>query len=140
MTTEAVTKAVNEEVAANVEGVAAVAAQQIDDANKNAEALARAAIQTEHMSRLNEIDGRINTWRAETDQRLAEQKADYEARIAALSTLIPPPLPPPPPPAEVTPEKREPTEQSELGKQGEQTPPKEAEAKPSQSQRRRVIL
>src|ERR1700677_2306444 len=93
-----VTEAVNSEVNGRVEAVASVAAAQVDQANKDAEALARAAQQSEHMARLNALEGNVSSWKTETEARLAKQQEEITAAIAASQASILAQLAPPPPP------------------------------------------
>jgi hypothetical protein len=99
-----VNDAINREVNSRVEDVAAVAAAQVDAANKDAEALARAAVVSETGARLSALEGNVSQWQAATEARLTKHQEEITAAIAASQASILAQLaPPPPPPVKVEP-------------------------------------
>jgi hypothetical protein len=106
MTTEATVEnipaIVDEEANRRAADVAATAAAQIDQAQKDAEAIARAAQQTELGSHIQRIEQETATWRAQMEANL---RAEAEARAAQaealkasiLEAISKPPLPEAPP-------------------------------------------
>jgi folylpolyglutamate synthase/dihydropteroate synthase len=68
--------------------VAAAAAAQIDQAQKDAEAIARAAQQTDLGGRIQSMHEENQSWRATLEQRLADQKAEAAAQAEALKASI----------------------------------------------------
>jgi ABC-type transporter Mla subunit MlaD len=131
---DTVTEAVNAEVNNKVADVAALAAAQVDQANRDAEALARAAAASEHAARLNALEGNVTSWKMETEARLTKQQEEITAAIAASQASILAQLqPPPPPPVKVEtplPEVRPENEGGQSAGEKPQTEKKEPESPP----------
>lgn len=88
-------EAVDDEVTRRTAEIAATAAAQVDQANRDAEAIARAAAASDHAARLSSIEGSVTQWQNQTNQTIAEMRADYEAKLTELRLSIPPISPPP---------------------------------------------
>jgi hypothetical protein len=140
-----VQEAVNAEVDGRVAEVAAVAVAQVDQANKDAEALARAAAQSEYIARLNAVEGSVATWQNEMTTRLEAQRAEHRAELEAMRLSISQsstPLPTPPV-VTVLPEVNPESVDEEQGRNSkpQDTTPKEKETSQPQSQhRKRAVL
>jgi len=74
-------EAVNAEVESRTQAIAETAAAQIDAANRDAEAIARAAQQSEHVARVNELEGRLGTWKSDLETQIAATKAETAAAL-----------------------------------------------------------
>lgn len=140
-------EAVNAEVENRTADIAANAAAQVDQANKDAEAIARAAAATNLGERINSVEGNIAQWKSDQQTAMANLKAEQAEFLASIrATLAPPALPnsEASPTIVVNPEKAAASEQSELGKPGEQTEtrplPKPTSAPESPPARKRVLL
>lgn len=79
---------IEDEVQNRTVSIAAAAAQQVDDANKDAEAIARAAIASEHGARLQAMQEENATWRGQMETRLAETQAATAAAVEASRLSI----------------------------------------------------
>jgi hypothetical protein len=93
MTTEApkvedIPAAIEGEVQSRTDAVAAVAAGQIDQAHKDAEAIARAAESTHLATRLQSIEEGNTQWREQMEAKLLTSQAETAAAIAASQQLI----------------------------------------------------
>jgi hypothetical protein len=96
-----VTAIVEGEASKRTEAVAVAAAAQIDQANRDAEAIARAAQASDLGVQIKSNHEENLTWRASMEQRLTEQKAEAAAQaealkasiLEAISTRQSPPLP-----------------------------------------------
>jgi hypothetical protein len=139
--------AVNAEVDRRVQGVADAAAAQIDQANKDAEAIARAAVQTDHVARINELEGKFSSWQSETMQRLETTKAEtlalIEASQASILSRLPPPPPPivtVPPPSDISPTVNPDNEGDEPKNKSQPTKPPELKDQDQSSPRKRTLL
>jgi hypothetical protein len=142
-------EAVNVEVNNRTAEIAASAAAQVDQANKDAEAIARAAASTELGMRLNSLEGNVQSWRTEQEANLARIREEQAASLASIQAMLAQRAPPSSETTVVTTPvvdpKAEATGQGELGKPGEPMetppPPKPTESPPaSPPARKRVLL
>lgn len=140
-------EAVNAEVGKRTEEIAASATAQIDQANRDAEAIARAAASTELGSRLSSLEGNVSTWQQQQEQRLTEMGTKQSEFLSSIQAMLAQRAPPSSEVIVTTPvvdpEKVAASAQSEHGKPGEQTetpPQPKPTPSPSQPARRRVLL
>jgi molecular chaperone GrpE (heat shock protein) len=141
MATEQIDKAVNQEVNSQVEAVATVAAAQVDAAQRDAEAIARAAVASEQGQMIANLQRENAEWRAKQEQAQAalfetlnREKAEREQFQALIQEkLTQPPTPPTPTLPVVNPD-------DAVGQKAVETKPVETPARQEPPQRKRYAI